>query len=1004
VSTEEMQSEKTGARAAATDRAPVWSVFDEAWYLRTYPEVPEWMEREHIPSAQDFYTEIGQRYGHSPNPFFDENWYRQVYPDIYRSIARNEVQSGFAHYRAEGCHDRDPHWLFSESAYRWAHPALTDARLAEQGFANGYDHFLAVGALGFSKPHAFFDASLCEDIAFRHDAAFNGRSLFSGYLSADAAVADSGRVSWYFDPVWYLQTYPDVAQEIAEGVYRSALHHYLTNDTPRLFDPQPFFSEAHYAEQNPDVMPSITEGHFRNGYEHFVGFGAREGRTPAPGVDLRSYAAQPRVQADIEDGLYPDAYAHCVARQVGGAGFGLSGTQYPVDTAPPDEAATRAMFVREAEALLPGLIRRPPAFHTSGVPEISVIVVAHDQLALTMMALASLRANYGGNIELLLVNSGSHDDSRHFETLVPGARVLNYRYNLGYLEGCNAALKLARAPAVLLLNNDLRLYPGAIAHMLRRLHADPTIGAVGSKLIRTNMRLQEAGSIIWRDGATYGYRREDDPGVTEANFVRDVDYSSAACLLVRADLMRALGGYDPTYRPAYFEDADLCLRLTKRGARIVYEPLAVVEHLEFGSSGSVGSQTLIRTNHRVFARQHADFLRHQQPAHVRNAVLARGRRGAGRRILYIEDRLPLRALGSGYVRSNDVVREMAALGHQVTVFPVLPRRVDVVTLYRDFPETVELIADRSLADFAEFLQDRAGYYDLVWIGRVHNMARLLPIMNEMSRYLPPGGAVLDTEVVATPRTLRRAEVLGLPMPAESMDELLRLELESAHFCQRIVAVTEADAALIRRAGYDNVSTLGHLAHVMPTPRPFAERSDILFIGALHDEGSPNHDALLWFVQDVLPLLDGMLAPGVKVRIAGFLHPSVDPGPLGLHARVELLGPVDELEPLYDAHRVFIAPTRFAGGLPFKLHEAAAYGLPAVATDLLIGQLGWQPDREIVSGGNGDPLAFAQAVARLHDDPALWETIREGAIFAVSQDCAPERFRETLSEILESCMV
>lgn len=112
---------------------------------------------------------------------------------------------------------------------------------------------------------------------------------------------------------------------------------------------------------------------------------------------------------------------------------------------------------------------------------------------------------------------------------------------------------------------------------------------MGGKLIRTNMRLQEAGSIIWRDGATYGYLREDDPNLTTANFVRDVDYCSAAFLMVRTTLLRRLGGYDPRYTPAYFEDADLCVRILKAGMRIVYDPDVVIEHLEFGSSGAVGS-------------------------------------------------------------------------------------------------------------------------------------------------------------------------------------------------------------------------------------------------------------------------------------------------------------------------------------------------------------------------------------------------------------------------------
>jgi len=986
------------------ERRPRWSQFDPDWYLAHYPEVPEWMEREGIADLALFYEEIGQRFGHSPNRFFDENWYRQAYPDVYREIAKERYRSGFAHYCVTGYLTHDPNWLFSEGEYRRRYPAITLNRLSRDGLWNGYDHYLEVGARGFYQPGLFFDADLYGEFALERPSLFSGSSLFEAFLGFDPADADAARASWYFDPVWYLEAYPDVRREIAEGRYRSALHHYLTNDAPTHFNPQEWFSEAHYAETSPDVMPSVHEGHFRNAYDHFIRFGSREGRSPRADIDLRAYLALPRVRADVRDGLFAEPFAHWVASRLDPAASGLTGASYPRVGLTCDEGQTRALFVRAAEALLPGQVRRPSDFRFAGLPELSVIIVAHDQLALTMATVASLRANYDGAIDLIIVDSGSRDQTRQIEVLVPGAQVVRFRHNAGYLEGCNAGLPLARAPAVLLLNNDIRFYPDAVAHMVSRLHTREDIGAVGAKIIRTNARLQEAGSIVWRDGATYGYRREDDPNLTEANFVRDVDYCSAACLMVRTELLRSLGGYDTIYRPAYFEDADLCLRMTRAGARIVYDPQVVVEHLEFGSSGTARSQEMIKVNHRVFARQHGDFLRQQQPAHVRNAVIARERRGARKHILFIEDRLPLRSLGSGYVRSNDVVRGLAALGHHVTVFPVLPREVLPLDLYGDFPDDVELISDRSLGEFADFIQERAGYYDLVWIGRIHNMARLLPIMNEVSRYLPTGGAVLDTEVVATPRTIARAEVLGLERPAQSFDEMLRLELESAHFCQQIVAVTEADAALVRRAGYDNVSVLGHALTVMPTPSGFGERRDVLFVGALHDEGSPNHDGLIWFIEKVLPVLDPLLPADVRFTVVGFTHPSVDLSALARHPRVDLVGAVADLAPIYDRHRVFVAPTRFAGGLPYKVHEAAAYGIPVVATELLVRQVGWESGRDILSGGENDAEAFARAVMALYGDEALWEQVRESALDAVGADCAVSVFREALDGIVERCMV
>lgn len=130
-------------------------------------------------------------------------------------------------------------------------------------------------------------------------------------------------------------------------------------------------------------------------------------------------------------------------------------------------------------------------------------------------------------------------------------------------------------------------------------------------------------------------------------------------------------------------------------------------------------------------------------------------------------------------------------------------------------------------------------------------------------------------MIATPRTLERIRVLDLPEPDISFDDMLQQELDCARFCQQIIAVTSHDADLVRRAGYENVSVLGHELQLQPTPAPFETRHSILFFGAIHDEGTPNHDSLVWFVDSVLPILDRVLPPDVHFTIAGYVGPDVD---------------------------------------------------------------------------------------------------------------------------------
>ena len=710
-----------GTQSDVLSRQPLWQVFDAAWYVTQYPDAAQQMQAEGHPDIETFYRERGSRLGHSPNMFFDETWYLSAYPDIVAHVAAGGARSGFDHYCQDGYRGRAPHWLFSEVFYMASNQDVTRGLLAQHGLVNGYDHYLTVGDGEFRSGHRFFDPSLYRQNDTSTDTG-PGRFLpsFRRFLADGCRAGSTARLSWYFDPVWYLRTYPQVQDEIDQGWWTCALHHFLCNRTPLAFRGLEWFSEDEYGKTYPDVLEAVVDGTFRNTYEHFVRHGAAERRKPHPDIDLVKYYQSLRVQAELERGDFPDAFTHWVANR--------AAAQDQPAPEPALEAQSKALFVRQAENMLPQFARSKLDFTVSGLAAVSVIVVVHNKFALTMTALAALRACYAGGIQLILVDSGSRDETCRIGRYLTGARVIRFAHNAGFVEACNAGLDHADAPAVLYMNNDVTLGIKSLELALARLWSDDWIGAVGAKFIRTNGVLQEAGSIIWRDGSTVGYLRDADPNLPEANFVRDVDFCSGAFLLVRASILKTLGGFDNDYRPAYYEETDLCVRLKKAGYRIVYDPAVVVQHVEYGSASSARSTRMIQRNHQVFVDKHRDWLRYKYPARPRNALFARSPKPARSRILFIEDRIPLRDLGSGYVRSNDIIQVMAALGHQVGVYPIYPSVRSVVETLADFPETVEVLYDRGLDQLAAFIAERSGYYDIVWIGRTHNLERLLPIL------------------------------------------------------------------------------------------------------------------------------------------------------------------------------------------------------------------------------------------------------------------------------------
>ncbi|HEY3846747.1 MAG TPA: glycosyltransferase [Acetobacteraceae bacterium] len=951
-----------------------WAVFDPIWYLQTYPDVSEALPDDEPATMLAWHLRHGQKLGHAPNILFDEAWHRRAYPTIDAMVREGRAASAFDAY-CRGGHARSPHWLFDEAYYRRRYPDLTDDTLQANDIANGYDHFLRHGAEEGRVGHTLFDSQFyCGALEPEGAALARECGPFLHYLRRIAAPVPEPRTSPYFDPAWYLRRYPQVAEEVAAGMWRCALQHYLCNDTPTEFDPLPEFSERTYLARNPGVGETVQRGERRNGYVHYLTDGAFEQRAPCESIDLRWYASQPQVRDDLEHGRAAHAFEHWLLI---GRGQGL------LSAPPPEEHVTegqsRTLFHRKAQlrALLLG--RAPLDFSIAGKPAVSVVMVVRDRLALTLAALASLRSNLPGDVELILVDSGSADDTRHIARYVRGAQLLRFDTNIGPLRGGNAALHCIRADAALFLDNDVELVPDAVAAALRRLDSDPRIGAVGGKVIRTHGLLHEAGGIIWRDGTAQAYQREAMPLLPEANFRRDADYCSRVFLLVRTALLQQLEGFDDAYASGGYEDVDLCVRVQQSGFRVVYDPaVAVYRMVDGGAVSGSPAEADVARQLSVFCHKHEAWLRQRPVADPSAAVRARHGGAPAQRVLFIEDMLPLRWLGSGFVRSNDLIRTMAAMGYGVTVYPVAPNRFDLAAVYAEMPDTVEVMHDRGIDGLRDFLQRRSGFYDAVWIARTHNLDRVRPILQ---RVLPDDGPrpliVLDTEAIAAMRQAEKATLAG--ETAGDLDAAMRQEFANAEFCQKIVAVNAAEARTLRDLGCPDVTVIGHMRALHPTPRPFDKRAGMLFVGAMHQPDSPNYDSLCWFVDAVLPLIERELRWETRLTVVGYTAPEVTLNRFLQHPRVTLRGAVAETEQLYDAHRVFVAPTRIAAGTPYKVHEAASFGLPVVATEQLRGQLEWEDGRDLLVAPASDATLFARQVVRLYRDPALWQSLRDTAL-------------------------
>ncbi len=660
--------------------------------------------------------------------------------------------------------------------------------------------------------------------------------------------------------------------------------------------------------------------------------------------------------------------------------------------------AMRDQMKARLDAFLAG--RETLRLPASDAPDISIILVLYNQAELTfgcLMSIAETLEAVEFGTEVVIVDNASTDGTGALLARTENARIFANGSNLHFLKGVNFAAAQARGRHLLLLNNDAQLLPGSLASALRTLDSDPAIGAVGGRIILPDGKLQEAGSIIWNDGTCTGYARGEAPTTPDVMFQRDVDYCSGAFLLTRAALFRDMGSFDERFAPAYYEETDYCVRLWESGYRVVYDPDAAIVHYEFGSS--VADEDALRLqagNQAVFVARHADWLKSQFAPSPQNAFSARTARAAAPRILVIDDRVPKVELGSGYPRANRLLHGLIEAGAQVAFFPIFRHPESWHGVRRALDKRIEVLILAEASELRDFLIARRGHFDAFLVCRPPNMATFLEAAGPGRRLLGDAALLYDAEAIFATRKLLAMQAEGEPANETARHRMIAEEVSLTRLAHSVISVAPHEVELLEEYGAHDIELLGHALDDDPLATRFDERDQIIFLGVIQDDRAPNADAVRWFASEILPRLRSKLGrDDFQLTVIGQVKSE---SVAALHGRaLDLMGMVDELPPALARARVMVVPTRFAAGIPHKAHQAAALGIPMVVTGLIARQLGWRDGEEVLVAD--DPAEFAAACARLYNDAALWEHIRQTALTRVRQECSPEAFDAKLREIV-----
>lgn len=225
--------------------------------------------------------------------------------------------------------------------------------------------------------------------------------------------------------------------------------------------------------------------------------------------------------------------------------------------------------------------------------ELVIIVVNWNGGDLLKRCLASIAAHPPSfTYEIVVVDNASTDGSREWlQSLNDSIRLVTNDANVGFGQANNRAFVETTAPFLLLLNNDAEVTAKSIDALVATMKTEAKIGVVGPRLVNPDGSLQAS---VWRNPTTpfellaNAFRLYKIlPGKLRANLLlgyhwdhshrREASLLSGAALLVRRSVIDSVGGFDQRFH-MYGEDTEWCLRISRGGWQMVFEPEAVVIH------------------------------------------------------------------------------------------------------------------------------------------------------------------------------------------------------------------------------------------------------------------------------------------------------------------------------------------------------------------------------------------------------------------------------------------
>ena len=635
----------------------------------------------------------------------------------------------------------------------------------------------------------------------------------------------------------------------------------------------------------------------------------------------------------------------------------------------------------------------PFAVPSSTSPQVSIVIPVYNQAAHTLACLRALAAHPpAASCEIVVIDDGSRDQTVAWLPQVDGLRYEVRAANGGFIEAVNDGVARSRGAYVVLLNNDTVPQPGWLDTLLDTFAQVPDAGLVGSALLYPDGRLQEAGAVLLADGSAWSYGRFESADDPRYSSLRDAHYCSGAALMLPRTLWDQLGGLDLRYRPAYYEDADLAMRVRQAGHRVLVQPASRVVHDEGTSHGTDVRSGLkahqVRNQATFAARWASELAAHPSPGSVPGPALLHAHQ---HQVLVIDEHLPRPDRDSASLRLTHLLALLRDEGaHVVLLTTSAANGPDGADSLRR--SGVEVWCAGQYPGLGRWLAAHGRRFASVMLVRHHLARASLPLVR---RHAPQARAVFDTVDLHYLRELRGAEIARDPALRTQAERTRQRELAVMQASDITVLVSAAEQAQLRTdAPQVRTALISNLHRLRPHCPGHGERRDLVFVGGFGHP--PNTDAMAWFLAEVFPAVAAQL-PGVQLHIIGQDPPAALLAQAAALDGVQVHGYVTDIDPYMDGCRVALAPLRFGAGVKGKVNLSMAHGQPVVATACAAEGMHLVDGQDVLIADSA--ADFAAALVRLYQDPVLWQRLSAGGQANIARHFSLDNARQTVREVL-----